>query len=292
MNKTIRRGVFETNSSSSHSISISDSDINDFLDTIPLTEDGYLVLTGGQFGWEWEKYNDALTKANYCAIYAINTYGVDSDKYEMLEDVLKTQTGANGVILDMSVDYGDDNYSYIDHNSSDAVLSAFDSKESLRQFIFNKNSMLFLGNDNEYAPDMFYFTPDTVYKYRITIPILRDHDWASHSIHLENLPTSKELINNIVHLLSNLVVLCKGDENIVIHADLLDKPMFMLSSEGYKTYNLLRYYGLTNFNDSSKLINTESKTIRLVNDPLTTIKLNEIDVNDYYEITYEFSKIL
>ncbi len=64
--KNIRNNVFETNSSSSHSIVISRS--NKCKDTIELNNDGCIVLTGGEFGWDWEMYHFAEDKANYCAI--------------------------------------------------------------------------------------------------------------------------------------------------------------------------------------------------------------------------------
>jgi len=63
-----RQAVFETNSSSTHSLSISSSS-TDLLDTLPLNEQGEVVLNGGQFGWEVEDYSDAGTKASYAAIY-------------------------------------------------------------------------------------------------------------------------------------------------------------------------------------------------------------------------------
>lgn len=134
----IRHGVFETNSSSSHSISISlDSDC--LMYTMIPDEDGNIVLGGGDFGWEIESYNDAWTKANYCAVDNRN----NDDKLEMLKEVVKEQTGAKDVLITFDdTDYG------IDHNSIQTSYDAFASKEILRQFIFNKNSILYTDNDN------------------------------------------------------------------------------------------------------------------------------------------------
>lgn len=155
----IRKGVFETNSSSTHSICISSSDnLTDYLD---IRVDGTLVLTGGQFGWEWRTYYDALTKANYCAVYALNCHRYDKDRVEleMLEKVLQEVTGAKRVKFCIADDYdckdkideeGDTlHWSYIDHQSSSVCASAFSNVDRLKQFIFNPESVLQIGNDNE-----------------------------------------------------------------------------------------------------------------------------------------------
>jgi hypothetical protein len=145
----IRKGVWETNSSSSHSISIADADKQFVVDTSFMPEeDGVLKLYGGDFGWEWNKINDAETKANYCAVYAMH----DSYKSDMLSEVLQEQTGAKEVEFAFS-----DGDSYIDHQSNDIASDAFGSKEKLRNFIFNLNSWLFTGNDNGSVPRSYYF---------------------------------------------------------------------------------------------------------------------------------------
>jgi len=143
MKKQIREKVFETNSSSSHSITIEPS--NDGLyDTIIPDDDGNIILTGGEFGWGIEEHNDALTKANYCGVDNL----LNEDKLDMLKEVIREQTGCNEVIIDISEDWKDSNHSYIDHQSHGTSREALESKETLRQFIFNKNSILYIDNDN------------------------------------------------------------------------------------------------------------------------------------------------
>lgn len=141
--KNIRHNVFETNSSSSHSISISSNDPPEF-DTIYPDKDGKIILTGGEFGWEYENYFDSLTKANYCAIDCKN----DSVMEQMLIEVIKEHTGASEVILKIDTDWNSGNYSYIDHQSQGTSHDAFESKETLRRFIFDRNSVLTTDNDN------------------------------------------------------------------------------------------------------------------------------------------------
>lgn len=146
----IRQHVFETNSSSSHSISIAEPNSKEFMEIWVPDAEGNINLSGGQFGWEIVEYNDAETKANYCLVDIAGSYAEseddihDKNKYDMLISVLKEQTGANNI----AIDWKQIKDSYIDHQSVGTSDEAFVSKETLRQFIFNKESILTTDNDN------------------------------------------------------------------------------------------------------------------------------------------------
>ena len=152
--KKTRQQVFETNSSSTHSISISKLNDNDILDVLIPDEDGNIVLHGGEFGWELETYNDAQSKASYAAIYVMQWAREDSENFkEILIDIIKEQTGCNEVIFDFSSKYNDESgkeWAYIDHQSvEDKDLHyMFEDPSKLRNFIFNKQSVLETDNDN------------------------------------------------------------------------------------------------------------------------------------------------
>jgi len=144
--KKIRQNVFETNSSSSHSISISDKNDSDLMDNslIP-NEDGNVILYGGTFGWEIEDYFDAQTKASYMAIYASEWARDETENFiTILKDTIKKQTGCKDVIFQF------EEYSSIDHQSVEGedYHYVFYNPEELRQFIFNKESYLHTDNDN------------------------------------------------------------------------------------------------------------------------------------------------
>lgn len=161
----IRKAVFETNSSSTHSISICE-DSKGILDTIVPDDSGTIVLEGGQFGWEWKKYNDSLTKANYCAVFAFE----DAEQTNMLVELLTEHTGAKAIsVLARREDYS----SYIDHQSAacegGAAKEVFKSKDSLKKFIFSRDSWLFTGNDNEQAPPNFYDNTDEIYTHDLVV---------------------------------------------------------------------------------------------------------------------------
>ena len=152
MTTQIRQAVFETNSSSTHSLSISSGDSTDLLSTLPLDEEGNVVLIGGEFGWEIEDYTDADIKANYAAIYVESWAGEKSEEYrEVLNSVIKQQTGCLSVVYDLNTSWeeGKDS-SYIDHQSVEGgqLDYLFEDPELLRQFIFNPCSVLHTDNDN------------------------------------------------------------------------------------------------------------------------------------------------
>lgn len=176
--KNIRRGVFETNSSSSHSISIANSD--GILDTIMPDENGNIVLTVGEFGWDWERINDSLTKANYCAVDVQN----DPDKLRMLRDVIMDHTGCSDVIFQIE--------GYIDHKSIGNSSEAFVSYATLKNCIFNPNSYIFTGNDNgRESPNFYDVGREFHYKYRLEI------DDTSMVELFENLPNKDDIEDSI-----------------------------------------------------------------------------------------------
>lgn len=146
----IRQNVFETNSSSSHSITMVPSLASNLYDTILPDDDGKIVLEGGEFGWAWVTFNDPLTKANYCAVdVAENQVRLDK-----LFKVIKDHTGAKEVVFL--------NKGYIDHQSVGTSSEAFESDETLKNFIFNRECTLQTGNDNSDPPGGFsYFDEES-----------------------------------------------------------------------------------------------------------------------------------
>lgn len=133
----IRKSVFETNSSSTHSIHIDNETA--LMDTTLLpNEEGEITLTGGEFGWEWQRYNDALTKANYASI---ESSGANID---VLIQAIIEQTGSKLVNIIHT------DWSYIDHQSAGLLMGM--NLEELKNWIFNPNCWLVTGNDNSSEP--------------------------------------------------------------------------------------------------------------------------------------------
>ena len=139
---TIRRSVFETNSSSMHTLVIAGTDHLD--DKLFIDQDGVCKIFFGEFGWGPDVYYDAASKASYCLTAASANNNVE--QLDMLQLVIKQQTGATEVVFeDMS---GCNEWGYVDHQSSDAANDAFENEETLKAFIFNKDSKLVIDNDN------------------------------------------------------------------------------------------------------------------------------------------------
>jgi len=163
--KNIRQNVFETNSSSTHSISISNKTPGVY-DTLELSDDGVLVLNGGEFGWDWKRFHDALTKANYAAVHAYS----NDDLKEMLRKVLREHTGAKAVVFNFSDNFNDDKpWGYIDHDSVGVCNDAFLDEDTLKEWIFNPDSYLITGNDNAPAPPNIFDPLNVGYKYLLKL---------------------------------------------------------------------------------------------------------------------------
>ncbi len=151
-NKLIRNSVFETNSSSCHSISISSDDC--VYDGITPSCDNKIVLKPMDFGWDITEYHDALSKLTYCWIYAQDWTGKESEKFhKILSDMVCEHTGADEIVMQMDYNnkwYPKGYYGCIDHQSVECkdLHHMFYEPQKLKDFIFNPNSILQTDNDN------------------------------------------------------------------------------------------------------------------------------------------------
>lgn len=151
--KTIRQNCFETNSSSSHSVTIANGYGEIVIPHIAKFEHDYepgvFLIKGGEFGWENAEYNDIETKLEYAYTLATGNYDKNHDPetneyLKMLFEVLKENIEGITEFRQLEGWY------YVDHQSQDLIHEIFESKETLRDFIFNKESELTTGNDNEW----------------------------------------------------------------------------------------------------------------------------------------------
>ena len=132
-----RNNVFETNSSSTHSITVIDnSRIIENDGTIRADDDGNVYIYLGQFGWEVESYDDNLTKARY----ALTDNYWSKDTLDLIIEAIKSVIDCKEVII------LDEEDGYVDHQS--AGTSEFYSVDEYVNFIFNPNVILNTDNDN------------------------------------------------------------------------------------------------------------------------------------------------
>ena len=157
--KVIRRGVFETNSSSTHSITLTRKPFtptpwSQFEGT---GEGKVVVVYPGEFGWEMRSYDDPETKASYALTYAHELLRGGGEFYthnandssrliRMLYCVLEKETGCD--VKFRTLDDEIYPHGYIDHQSHDVAARVFKNPSTLRRFIFDPACILVTDNDN------------------------------------------------------------------------------------------------------------------------------------------------
>lgn len=141
MKRQIRNSVFETNSSSTHSIAISKA---------PVTVGKYIRFGIGEFGWE----NDCVDTADYLYTAILDQYDADellgklkqilynhSIEYEFEEPKYRTSQDGTCKWLD---------YGYVDHSSETRafIFAVLNDEDLLMRYLFG-DSNVYTGNDNQ-----------------------------------------------------------------------------------------------------------------------------------------------
>lgn len=161
-----RVSVFETNSSSTHSLSVSGiGSLDDGGWKAMLSDDRTAIeIEFGEFGWGPEVYRDAPTKASYL-LTGIASKFLKSDKntesfildeedmreskhFRVLQNAIAQHTGISEIrFIKFPSEYIP--YGSIDHQSNGVWMEAFENdEESVKAFIFNSKSILVIDNDN------------------------------------------------------------------------------------------------------------------------------------------------
>jgi hypothetical protein len=185
MKRVIRRGIFETNSSSTHSVSIVGK--NDYTHTIdvsdlPTPRDlvvdsryNKVITHFGEFGWGPLVYNDPEVKLSYLITMVAETEAkhidtkeqyFETEGFKLINDTIASKLSCDGVLLEDEIDITTYDYinlphtsyikidGYIDHQSYepfDSLKEFLDHYDvSIEDFIFDSNCLLFILNDNSY----------------------------------------------------------------------------------------------------------------------------------------------
>lgn len=167
--RKIRKNVFETNSSSMHSVCISGEKELDNPNLPILCGTNKVLSRFGEFGWEIENYSDQETKLSYLlTMIAETSYRKENkcnfyelDDFKMVQDVICEYCKCDGIEIygDFEVkksNYGDYYYldfdGYIDHQSHEdySCLQDFldDYGVTIKEFIFSPDVILHTDNDN------------------------------------------------------------------------------------------------------------------------------------------------
>lgn len=176
MKTQVRRSVFETNSSSTHSISIVKESTNTHFPSV-------VEFNSGEFSWEWENYNDYLSKASYLYTAILETTQLKvtedlADGKKRCKDLIDEKLNKIREVLykygivcvfdsfeirhydyEVSVgkhhhNYYPDHKGYIDHGYElgDWVDRILNDEKLLINFLFNNDSVIETGNDNDDCP--------------------------------------------------------------------------------------------------------------------------------------------
>lgn len=177
MKKQIRNSVFETNSSSTHSITFKKRGGLEPSNLIVYRNDNKVHTRFGEFGWEIKNYNLQQDKLSYLVTMLFETirrkinhpvdpyeYIKNTDGFKKIEDTIKEYCNCDGLEIDdeISLDYytyGNDiryyisSEGYIDHQSCENYGSIDDflnhyGVDNVRDFIFDSSVIVHTDNDN------------------------------------------------------------------------------------------------------------------------------------------------
>ena len=169
----IRQGMFETNSSSCHTISISVGE-----NQIPEK----INFVGGEFGWSREFHSDTHTKAQYLWQAIIDNIGradvpTIEGKLRFYKDYLTKTLQAAGVkevefdeVKIVKCNYADgfyiDSDGYIDHgNELSGWIEDMLQPNRLIAFLFCDESFVCTGNDNDDAGEPADAAKGNIYNF-------------------------------------------------------------------------------------------------------------------------------
>ena len=141
--RNIRMCVFETNSSSVHSLVISNKDREQ--SKLKLNKEGKIEIDFGSFGKEHREYTSQYDKLSYLitCLYYIAGYDIENIynqwEFDNIEKVVCSYTGATGIEILGKVE------PFIDHQSipdnTIDIINTYDS-DMVINFIFNKSVSL------------------------------------------------------------------------------------------------------------------------------------------------------
>lgn len=153
MKRQIRRSCFETNSSSTHAICITKrkADKDNFPDSVEFNH--------GEFGWEFEVYENVLNKASYLYQAICDLCYEDNKKKSEYIDQIYDTLGKYGIECNFDTNDTDENgwsVGYIDHgeDTEDFVNAVMNNENRLLRYLFGESKVI-TGNDNGYTFDNY-----------------------------------------------------------------------------------------------------------------------------------------
>ena len=140
MKRNIRNEVYETNSSSVHSIVVMKEGLAP--NEMRLNKDGYIVVYYGFFGKNYNYYTSQQEKLSYLVTKLYYKYWdteevINSWQFHDLEEaIMDYVSGCSGLKIDTSND------PYIDHQSVEDEFIDYWDKDAIISFVFGKDVAL------------------------------------------------------------------------------------------------------------------------------------------------------
>lgn len=165
MKRVVRENVFESNSSSCHSLAFSKDSLLQPC-CMEVNDDNKIAVELGEFGWGYDAYTDQYNKLSYLLTMCIEcTEAVteeefyESEEFKKINDTIAEYCHCDGIIIVHSglhtrKDWDGKDYldfdGYIDHQSMYVSVDAFldDYHTDIINFVFNPGVMLIIDNDN------------------------------------------------------------------------------------------------------------------------------------------------
>lgn len=159
--KQIRHNVFETNSSSTHSMIIHHNGIQK--NEIPIGEDGYIHVKMNEFGWEVRNYYSQYDRLSYLITMFATTSGAhtlwvsDKDELNKVANDLMNNKWFKGLSKEIAKHAKckglkiDPSEGYIDHQSCEygSVIEFLNEWDTdAMEFVFGHGIIVHTDNDN------------------------------------------------------------------------------------------------------------------------------------------------
>lgn len=144
MKTTIRKGVFETNSSSTHAICIDKESAQEYPVTLSLYMD--------HFGWDFRSLSSPSEKASYLytAATSLDEWLTNENLAERVKSAIWNRCIAHNVDINVARIPSDDYWYTVDHalQLEEFVNAMLRSEKTLDAYLFSLGSYVFMGNDN------------------------------------------------------------------------------------------------------------------------------------------------
>lgn len=157
MNLRVRNSVFETNSSSTHSVTVSQDEIVEPALSKETLRTGVIEVRPHDFGWEWMRYFTPEEKIGYLLVQLCRNSSLGKpDEFGCYAAVLKEENPQAKFLIEtieeetgctVRVHYPP-NSAYIEGDSYGVGFEVLNSREDLARFVLSKASYVETGNDN------------------------------------------------------------------------------------------------------------------------------------------------